>query len=205
MRGIDSIAKAVTPRELRRSIPSLSVSGWRKPISTWPSRSLPTSSSLGLRTLATRSAAHGSPIAAPASVNASSVNEAAAPAPCSTTTSIPSSFDTRSGTRATLRSPAAVSFGTPTFMEGELYEGGNRAPSLKSRVRWEAWRHSRLRSKLATRTRAAIRRASRSSRRRWRAASASTRSGSPCCASARSCTTSASSSSRRRSCSSAGR
>ena len=67
-----------------------------------------------------------------------------------------------------------------------LRSGGNRAPSLKSRVRWEAWRHSRLRSKLATRTRAAIRRASRCSRRRWRAASASTRSGSPCCASVRS-------------------
>ena len=105
MRGIDSIANAVTPREPRRSMPSWSVSGWRKPISTWPSRSLPTSSSLGLRTLATRSAAHGSPIAAPASVNASSVNEAAVPAPCSTTTSIPSSFATRSGTSATLRSP----------------------------------------------------------------------------------------------------
>ena len=37
MRGIDSIAKAVTPREASCSIPSLSVSGCRKPISTWPS------------------------------------------------------------------------------------------------------------------------------------------------------------------------
>jgi hypothetical protein len=120
IRGIDSIAKAVTPREARRSIPSWSVSGWRKPISTWPSRSLPTSSSLGLRTLARRSATHGSPIDAPASVKDSSVNEAASPAPCSMTTSIPSSLEMSSGTRATLRSPSAVSFGTPTFMDAEL-------------------------------------------------------------------------------------
>jgi hypothetical protein len=29
-------------------------------------------------------------------------------------------LDTSSGTSATLRSPCAVSFGTPTFMDGEL-------------------------------------------------------------------------------------
>src|SRR5881409_3613952 len=52
-------------------------------------------------------------------------------------------------------------------------EGGNRAPSLNGPVRWEALRHSRLRSKPATRMRGVIRRASRCSRRRWRAACAS--------------------------------
>ena len=38
IRGIDSIAKAVTPRSRRRSIPSGSVKGARKPTSTAPSR-----------------------------------------------------------------------------------------------------------------------------------------------------------------------
>ena len=88
-------------------------------MTTWPARSAPTSSSLGAHLgdevggprLADRGAGF---------VKASSVNQAASPAPGSTTTSIPSSFDTRSGTRATLRSPCAVSFGTPTFMDGEL-------------------------------------------------------------------------------------
>src|SRR5207247_1274834 len=46
------MAKATTPRAARRSIPSASVSGWRKPISTSPSRSRSDSSALGFCTLA---------------------------------------------------------------------------------------------------------------------------------------------------------
>ena len=66
MRGIDSIANAVTPRAVSRSMPSASVSGCRWPIRTCPSRRRSTSSALGLRTLATRSASQGSPRVAPA-------------------------------------------------------------------------------------------------------------------------------------------
>jgi len=79
--------------------------------------------SLGARTFTTASAssADGS-IEAPASTYAASGKDAAAPAPASTITSNPPAArrDTVSGTRATLRSPATSSFGTPTLMQGEL-------------------------------------------------------------------------------------
>src|SRR4051812_32311205 len=118
MRGIDSIANATTPRAASRSIPSRSESGSRNPMRTWPSCSRAASPASGLRTLATASASHGLPRATPASPYASSGKEAAAPAPGSTTTSKPAaaSFPAVSGTSATLRSPGAVSRGTPTLI-----------------------------------------------------------------------------------------
>ena len=67
MRGIDSIAKAVTPREASCSIPSLSVSGCRKPISTWPSLQPGDLVGARLADLATISASQGLPRVAPAS------------------------------------------------------------------------------------------------------------------------------------------
>ena len=68
IRGIDSIAKATTPREARRSIPSGSVSGCRNAISTVPSRSLAASASVGARTFTIASASSGeSSTVAPAS------------------------------------------------------------------------------------------------------------------------------------------
>ena len=56
IRGIDSIANATTPAAASRSIPSGSVSGWRKPISTSPGRSRPVSSAVGFCTLTIASA-----------------------------------------------------------------------------------------------------------------------------------------------------
>src|SRR6478609_9484563 len=120
MRGIASIANAVTPARAS----ALSVSGWvrgaRKPTSTPPRRRRPISSSEGGATMTTTSAAHGSPIVAPASLYSASGISARSPAPDSTTTSTPLDFRrlTTSGTSATRRSPGAVSFGTPTFMRG---------------------------------------------------------------------------------------
>ena len=68
-------------------MPAGSVSGSRNPISTWPLRRRCNSSDVGLRTLTTASADHGSPeSSAPASRYASSGNAAATPAPGSTTT-----------------------------------------------------------------------------------------------------------------------
>src|SRR4051812_2483500 len=74
--------------------------------------------SSGRRTATIASASHGDPIVPPACTYASSGNEAAAPAPCSRVTSNPAavSFPTVSGTRATLRSPGAVSRATPTLI-----------------------------------------------------------------------------------------
>src|SRR5712691_10327210 len=119
MRGIDSIAKATTPREASRSIPSRSVSGWRKAIRTCPSCKRPASGSLGFCILTTASAPQApSPTCAPASTKAESSYVAASPAPGSTRISKPlcTRRSTTSGTRATLRSPGAVSLGTPTFI-----------------------------------------------------------------------------------------
>src|SRR5581483_6912010 len=115
MRGTDSRANASTPADLSRATPSASVSGDRNATSAWPLRSRDVSFAVGDATFTIASASHGSPTVAPASRYASSANPAATPAPASTTTSTPSpSRDTVSGTRATRRSPAAVSFGTPT-------------------------------------------------------------------------------------------
>src|SRR6478735_458875 len=78
------------------------------------------------------SAAHGEPIVAPACVYASSGNDAASPAPGSTVTSKPAavSFPTVSGTRATLRSPRAVSRATPTL----IADNSKQVPTLALRV-----------------------------------------------------------------------
>src|SRR5215210_1934813 len=120
MRGIDSIAKATTPRCASRSIPSASVSGCRNPTSTWPSRSRPVSSAVGFCTFTTASTSpHGSSTSrAPASSYAASGKDAASPARRSTSTSKPTgtSLPTSSGTSATRRSPATVSLGTPIRM-----------------------------------------------------------------------------------------
>src|SRR3954454_5331430 len=118
MRGIDSMAKAVTPARFRASAFSGLESGARNPTYVCPSRSRATSSELGGATLTTTSAPQGSPIVAPASVNSSSGMRAAWPAPDSTTTSwsLADSFRTTSGTSATRRAPSAVSFGTPIRM-----------------------------------------------------------------------------------------
>ena len=53
MRGIDSIAKATTPRSRRRAMPSVSVRGWRNPISTVSGASAAASSGDGGATRAT--------------------------------------------------------------------------------------------------------------------------------------------------------
>ena len=57
------------------------MSGWRKPISTWPFLRRPISSALGEATLATTSPSKPSPIEAPASWYSSSEWRAPAPAP----------------------------------------------------------------------------------------------------------------------------
>src|SRR5690348_9015240 len=131
MRGIDSIANATTPRDARRSTPSRSASGSRKPISSCPSRRRATSASFGFCTLTTASASHGEPSVAPAPAYVASGNEAASPAPGSTTMSNPvaASLPAVSGTIATRRSPAAVSRATPTLIGGDSrgtapYDGG---------------------------------------------------------------------------------
>ncbi len=126
IRGIDSSAKPVTPRRASRSMPSGSVSGWRKAIRIEPSGSRSTSSAEGFCTFTTPSAsAKSSPsptICAPASRYSASEKAAASPAPCSTATSNPpaASFLTISGTSATRRSPGAISFGTATLTGGGI-------------------------------------------------------------------------------------
>ena len=88
----------------------------------WPLWSRPTSVALGFWTLSTTSdVAYRSSVettVAPASANAWSGMAEPAPAPASTRTSSPAavSLPSTSGTRATRRSPAAVSLATPTFM-----------------------------------------------------------------------------------------
>src|SRR4051794_10891333 len=121
MRGIASIAKAVTPALLSCSIVSGCVRGARNPTRTPSRRSLPTSSAEGGLTLTTTSADHTSPDSvAPASSKCASGIRAPSPAPGSTRTSrpLPTSRLITSGTSATRRSPGAVSFGTPTVMKG---------------------------------------------------------------------------------------
>src|SRR3954452_22805472 len=123
MRGIASIANAVTPRSASARVLSALVSGARKPISTEPLPSCPISSIVGVRTTATTSAPQASeadPMVAPASVYAESRKCACSPAPASTTVSTPraDSFFAVSGTSATRLSPWADWFGTPSFIGG---------------------------------------------------------------------------------------
>src|SRR5690349_5361260 len=118
MRGMDSIAKAVTPAPASASRTSGRVRGARNPTSTelGPRRAI--SSGVGGDTFTTTSAPQGSPIWAPASVNAASGSIAPSPAPDSTTTSMSrvASLRITSGTSPTRRSPSVVSTGTPTRM-----------------------------------------------------------------------------------------
>ena len=82
-----------------------------------PTLSRAISASVGAATLRTASQLNASSLqVAPAAVNIASGMRAEAPAPGSTTTSSPelTSRLTTAGTRATRRSPGAVSFGTPT-------------------------------------------------------------------------------------------
>src|SRR5439155_3642406 len=95
----------------------------------------------GFCTFTTASASHAlSTMVAPASSNASSSNDAAPPAPRSTTTSCPASTSlaTTSGTSATRRSPGAVSFGTPIFTCATLCRGH---PPPRSRLCSRALAH----------------------------------------------------------------
>ncbi len=68
IRGIASTAKACTPRCFSAPIWLSALRGAKKPISVCPERSRATSSDVGGATLTTTSAAHASPIVAPASV-----------------------------------------------------------------------------------------------------------------------------------------
>ena len=73
MRGIASIANAVTPADASRLAVSASVSGFRKPIRTLPRSMSSRSVADGARTTATTSepqASAADPIVAPASANA---------------------------------------------------------------------------------------------------------------------------------------
>src|SRR3989475_4835681 len=128
MRGIASIESAVTRRRASSRTRSCCVRGWRNAMSTVSSRRRASSSSDGFCTFTTSSAAYGSPIAAPASAYRRSGKLEASPAPRSTTTVFPlfASRETVSGTRATRRSPGAVSLGTPIFISrrDELLEAG---------------------------------------------------------------------------------
>src|SRR4051812_27469086 len=94
---------------------------------TCPERS---DASAGRRTATIASASQGDPIVPPACTYASSGNEAASPAPRSTVTSKPAavSFPTVSGTRATLRSPGAVSRATPTLIAANSKQVHTLAP-----------------------------------------------------------------------------
>jgi hypothetical protein len=113
-------------------MPRGSESGSRKPIRSCPARSRSSSPPAGLRTFTMPSAAHGSPIVAPASVYAASGNEAAAPASFSTTSPKPpaASFPTVSGTSATRLSPFVVSRGIPILMRCTAYASARRSPSV---------------------------------------------------------------------------
>ena len=118
IRGMASIANEVTPAWASPFATSPLVSGWRNPIRTVPSFIRPISSADGGATLATTSPEKPSPRPAPASSYSPSGTCADSPAPDSSTTSTScdDSFLATSGTRATLRSPSAVSFGTESFI-----------------------------------------------------------------------------------------
>ena len=108
-------------------------------MSTVPGASSATSSAVGLPTRTTASAPARSSLrattSAPAASYSASGKPACAPAPCSTPIAkpAPTSRPTESGTSATRRSPAAVSFGTATLTETQLYasEEGNGHPLWK--------------------------------------------------------------------------
>ena len=121
-------------------MPSASVSGWRNATRTSPLLSLPTCSADGFCTMTIASAwpTTASATDAPAASYSPSSKPADVPAPRSTATvkPAPTRREAMSGTRATRRSPGAVSFGTPTSMRrnstraaGALRAEGNGAES----------------------------------------------------------------------------
>ena len=122
VRGSPSRLTAVTPCAARSRASSGLVSVDSIPNTACPARSLGTAFGPGRVTVRMTSASAYSSaavtMAAPASAYVLSGNQAASPAPLSTSTSAPAaiSFGTVSGTRATRRSPGAFSLTTATFM-----------------------------------------------------------------------------------------
>src|SRR5690349_14889070 len=141
MRGIASMAKAVTPALASARVVSGEVSGARNAISTEPSGSVSISSDVGAVTRATTFAPSSaeSPCAmrAPASSNRASGISARSPAPLSTTTSCPFPVSRliTSGTSATRRSPPRDSFGTailiPALPAWKAGESNSRAKAQR--------------------------------------------------------------------------
>ncbi len=122
VRGMASRLIAVTPWSPSALADAGSMSGARKPTTAWPERSFAASAADGLATRRITSDwayswSVGTTVA-PASVYALSRKAEPAPAPDSTRISHPAacSLPSASGTRATRRSPGAVSLATPTFM-----------------------------------------------------------------------------------------
>src|SRR5687768_11272671 len=122
MRGMQSIAIALTFCAARRSTTSGFCAGKMNETSSAPARIRWISCGSGARTLATTSAAHASSvgtIVAPAAVYCASGKLAAAPAPRSTTTVHPlfTRRPTAFGEAATRRSSGRISLTMETFME----------------------------------------------------------------------------------------
>ena len=118
IRGTASIASAVTPAAPSRSTSSGLRAGAIRLMTVAPGRSRPISSSVGALTLTSTSLDHTSSAGTtrtPASVKATSGWSAAAPAPCSTTTSYPSaaSWEAVFAVAATSVSPGLDSRGMP--------------------------------------------------------------------------------------------
>ena len=135
IRGIDSIANATTPRRRRRSMPSVSVSGERNPISTRSLRESPRPRrrSVGAtRTMASDAVERDAGLAHRRArlAYASSAKPAATPAPRSTTISNPSAASrcTASGTSATRRFAGEQTPGAPRTRIGRESTGRDQAP-----------------------------------------------------------------------------
>src|SRR2546430_13251250 len=127
IRGTRSRLKALTFCFASALTASALAAGCRKLISTAPALRRPTSSGVGGCTLSTASlprAVAASVTLAPTSMYAASLKKAEVPAPASIETCRPALTSPRaaSGTSATRRSPARLSFGTPIFiMPAGLY------------------------------------------------------------------------------------
>src|SRR5438445_4018924 len=146
MRGSSARLNAVTLRAPSALTACGSADGWNTATSAVPSRQSCTSAVEGGCTLRTTSlwantSAAAATTLAPAATYASSGNDAPAPAPRSTWMVKPA-FTSRpatSGDKATRRSLAAVSFGTPTFIHSPrcwvLVPPGGRGNKLTRRVR----------------------------------------------------------------------
>ena len=124
VRGSPSMLTAVTPLAARSRASSGLISVDSIPTTACPDRIRLMAAGDGRVIVSMTSALAKSSavvtITAPASAYALSGNQAASPAPFSTSTSAPAaiSFGTVSGTRATRRSPGVFSLTTATFMRG---------------------------------------------------------------------------------------